>query len=129
MDQIYKSSELEPTKPTFNFATQREREEEVERLAFQLGQIIRDGDNDSRAELAEAASAIMREEAISADRGPVAPAQERRSRSRALNPLAAGIGLVLLGAGMALLVPLVGIAIAVVGAVAVLWGLAISWSR
>jgi hypothetical protein len=49
-----------------------------------------------------------------------------RTRS---NPLAAGILLAALGLGLALIVPFVGLTLAAIGVILVLWGGVISWSR
>src|SRR5262245_16787885 len=48
------------------FADAREREEEIERAAAYIGRLIREADSESRFELTEAATAILREEALSA---------------------------------------------------------------
>jgi hypothetical protein len=46
-----------------------------------------------------------------------------------LNPLAGGIALMLIGAAVALLLPLVGLALAACGALTTLWGIVISARR
>jgi hypothetical protein len=107
-------------------ASPRQREEEIERLAAQTGRLIREAEPASRAELAEAASAILREEALTAQEPP--QRQESASR-RPMNPLAAGLGLLVVGAGLTLLFPLVGIALMVCGVMATIWGAIISVMR
>jgi hypothetical protein len=104
----------------------RQKEEEIERLAAQVGRLIREAEPASRAELADAATAVMREEALTTE--APAPVKEL-PRRRPLNPLAAGIGVLLVGAGFTLLFPLLGIAIMVLGAIAVVWGIIISAVR
>lgn len=119
----------EPARGNTDLKSEREREEEIERWAAQTGRLIREADRDSRAELADAAAAILREEALSgAPLSAGAPAPQP-GHQQPLNPLSAGIGLLLLGAALALLLPFLGLAISVIGALAVLWGLVITWSR
>jgi hypothetical protein len=103
------------------------REAEIERLAAETGRLIREAEPDSRAELAEAASAILREEALSAQAPP--PNQYEPVSRRPVNPLAAGIGILMVGAGLTLLFPLIGIAMMVCGAFAIIWGAIISVMR
>lgn len=103
-----------------------EREEEIERLAAQTGRLIREAEPASRAELAEAASAILREEALT---GEVPQPPPRPVSQRPVNPLAAGIGILIVGAGLTLLFPLVGVAVMACGAIAIVWGAIISAVR
>jgi hypothetical protein len=111
------------------FANAREREEEIERAAAYTGRLIRDADSESRFELTEAATAIMREEALSGatnDSSVHPPQGGPATARRPLNPLSAGIGLVVIGGGIFFLVPFLGIGIVAIGLIAVLWGLIIS---
>jgi len=111
-----------------DFTSAREREEAIERSAAYTGRLIRGAESESRAELAEAASAILREEALggvaSVDR-PLAT----DARTRPVNPLGAGIGIIVLGAAISLLLPFVGISMMALGVAALLWGLVISIRR
>ncbi len=104
----------------------QQREEEIERLAAQTGRLIREADAASRVELADAASAILREEALAGGE-PAAPPQP--ASRRVVNPLAAGIGIMIVGAGLTVLFPLVGVATMICGAIAIVWGLLISVMR
>ena len=107
-------------------ARNRNREEEIERLATQTGRLIREAEPGARTELVEAASAILREEALTAQ----SPETSSQIQSRKpVNPLAAGLGIVVVGAGMALLFPLIGIALMACGVLAVVWGAIISARR
>jgi hypothetical protein len=111
------------------FANSREREEEIERAAAYTGRLIREADNESRFELTEAATAILREEALSGtsnDTSVHQPQSGPAAARRPLNPLSAGIGLVVIGAAIFFLVPFLGIGILTIGLIAVLWGLIIS---
>jgi hypothetical protein len=103
-----------------------EREEEIERLAAQTGRLIREAEPASRTELTEAASAILREEALT---GEVPQPSPEPVSHRPVNPLAAGIGILIVGAGLTLLFPLVGVAVMACGAIAIVWGAIISAVR
>lgn len=96
---------------------QQKREEEIERLAREAGRLIREADPETREELRDAAAAIMREEAHEAEETKTEP--EAR---RAMNPLAAGLGLLVIGAGLAFIVPPVGLSLLAIGAFAIVWG-------
>jgi Flp pilus assembly protein TadB len=96
---------------------QEKREEEIERLAREAGRLIREADPETREELREAATAILREEAREAEE--TKPEPEAR---RAMNPLAAGLGLFVIGLGLAFIVPFVGLSMLVIGIFAIVWG-------
>ena len=104
-------------------ASDQEREQEIERLAREAGRLIREASPQTQEELRESAIAIMREEAheIRETTPPEPP--------RAMNPLAAGLGLAMLGAALAFIIPPVGLGLVVVGVLAIIWGVIISWAR
>jgi hypothetical protein len=102
---------------------QQVREEEIERLAREAGRLIGEADPETREDLREAAFAIMREEAHE-----VREITEPETR-QAMNPLAAGLGLVVIGAGLTFIMPPVGLGLLVIGTVAIVWGAVISAIR
>jgi hypothetical protein len=102
---------------------QAKREEEIERLAREVGQLIQSAEPETQEELREAASALMREEA-NAIREP-----GQLTRRRPMNPLAAGVGLLVVGAVLVFLIPPVGVTLAFCGLVGILWGAIITWAK
>ena len=129
MDQRPTNNEAPSATPRTPVVSQAERETEIQRLAGEIGRLIRESDPETREELAHTADILMREEAlrpnfVTAGNKPIANPQERP-----LNPLAAGIALMLIGGAIALLLPFVGLALAACGALSALWGIAISARR
>jgi len=103
---------------------QQRREEEIEKLARETGRLIREADPKTQEELRDAASAILREEA----RGT----EETRSGPqpiRPMSPVAAGLGLLLIGGGLTFVVPAVGLVLVACGGLGVLWGVIAVWTR
>ena len=106
-----------------------QREAEIERLAGEIGRLIQASDPEIREELAASANSLIREQGL---RPGLAPADEEvvaDGRRRPLNPLAAGIGLMVVGAAVTLLLPFVGLTLAAFGVLATLWGIMISAMR
>jgi hypothetical protein len=103
-------------------AEQQKREEEIERLAREIGRLIREADPETQEELKEAASAVMREEA----QAPGSQKAPQSERQRTMNPMAAGLGLLVIGAGLAFLMPAVGVVLIVLGFAALVWGAVIT---
>jgi hypothetical protein len=99
---------------------QQRREEEIERLAQETGRLIREANPETQEELREAATAIIREEAHE-----VHETTQPETR-RAMNPLAAGLGLMVIGAGLAFIIPPVGLGLLAIGVLAIIWGGVIS---
>jgi len=81
---------------------QQKREQEIERLAREIGSLIREAHQTQNQEA------------------------EHPERRRAMNPMAAGIGLVVIGAGLAFIMPPVGLVLIVVGLFAIIWGVVIT---
>jgi hypothetical protein len=99
---------------------QHKREEEIERLARETGRLIRGADPETQEELREAAAAMMREEAHQTQE------TTHPERRQAMNPMAGGIGLLVIGAGLAFIMPPMGVVLIVLGFVALVWGALIS---
>lgn len=102
-------------------------EQRVEKLVSEISGVIRSAEPEKRAGLKELAETLLHEEISTiVEESPAGPGQSAPSR---VNPLAAGLLLVLLGLGFLLLFPFVGMTVAFIGAVLVVWGGAISWFR
>ena len=112
------------TSDTPNLAPQA-REQEIERLAQELGRLIQVADPERRHDLKELAIALMREEFIHktelvADAG-AAPAP--------FNPLGTGVLLFFLGAALFFIFGGVGLLLMLGGVTFVVWGVLISWLK
>lgn len=118
--------EILPTKVEAQLISQSLREAEIERLAGEIGRLIQDSDPESREELAQSANSLLREQGLRQNTASVNDEVVADARRRPLNPLAAGIGLIMVGAAITLLVPFVGLTLAACGVLAVLWGVMIS---
>lgn len=108
--------------------SERERERKIESLAGEIGHLIHSANPEAREDLAQAATAILREDGLRAGIEPLGK-DPTGVQHQPFNPLAAGIGLIVVGAALALLIPFIGIALGGFGAVAVIWGLILSWKR
>ncbi|HSQ11567.1 MAG TPA: hypothetical protein VLM90_01045 [Candidatus Deferrimicrobium sp.] len=115
-----------PTKVEAQLISQSLREAEIERLAGEIGRLIQDSDPESREELAQSANSLLREQGLRLNPASVNDQVVADARRRPLNPLAAGIGLIMVGAAITLLLPFVGLTLAACGVLAVLWGVLIS---
>lgn len=101
------------------------REQEIERLAQEIGRLIQGAEPDKRDDLKELAYTLIREEIFEQD---VKPARERTTAGP-FNPLATGILIVVLGAGFFFIFPVVGIALVFFGFIFVVTGAMISWFK
>jgi|ERR1044071_1196400 hypothetical protein len=116
---------MEPNEAT---AAEIRSEEQVERLVAEISRIIRAAEPEKRAGLKELAETLLHEEvAIIADAAP--EAQRAPQRPRRMNPLAPGILLIILGLGFMLIIPLIGVTLAAIGFILVVWGGVISGFR
>lgn len=104
-------------------------EEQVEKLVGDIGRAIRNAEPGRRAGLKELAETLLHEEIGSIPEQSQAETAEMSAVRKRANPLAAGILLGLFGLGLALIVPFIGLTLAAIGVILVLWGGVISWSR
>src|SRR5215467_1325565 len=105
---------------------QQDSEQEIERLVRELGQIVRSADPEKQDDLKGFASILVDQEFVLAGGSTrIAERQERRS----MNPLAVGLGLLVLGAGLFIFVPAVALVLGILGFIGVVWGLGRSTNR
>ena len=107
-------------------AAPQAREQEIERLAQELGRLIQGVEPERREDLKELAFALIREELIhDAERdqsgGESAPAP--------FNPLGTGVLIFVLGAGLSFVFGPVGLVLMLGGLIFVVWGTLISWCK
>ncbi|MGZ8443449.1 MAG: hypothetical protein ACXWXZ_08620 [Candidatus Binatia bacterium] len=129
MEPSTSPDEILPTKVEAPLISQSLREAEIERLAGEIGRLIQDSDPESREELAQSANSLLREQGLRLNPASVNDQVVADARRRPLNPLAAGIGLIMVGATITLLLPFVGLTLAACGVIAALWGVIISTLR
>ena len=105
--------------------TQETPEIEVERLVQELGQVVQSADPEA-GQLKELASALLDQELI-----PMGTSERatRRAVRRPMNPLAAGLGLCVLGVGLFFFIPPVGIILEIIGLAGIVWGAATSLTK
>ncbi|HEX2932487.1 MAG TPA: hypothetical protein VHV54_22355 [Candidatus Binatia bacterium] len=102
------------------------REQEIEKLAQELGRLIQGADPERREDLKELAFALIREEFIYKGDEQVAKAG---SAPAPFNPLGTGILVFVLGAGLSIVFGPVGLVLMVGGVIFVVWGALISWFK
>lgn len=129
MEQLIPQDEDLTTTVEARSISQAQREAEIERLAGAIGRLIQASDPESREELAEIANSLIREQGLRPSLTSLEKEVVADARRRPLNPLAAGIGLLMIGAAVTLLLPFVGLTLAAFGVVAALWGITISAMR
>jgi hypothetical protein len=101
------------------------REQEIERLAQELGRLIQGADPERRHDLKELAIALMREEFIHKDE----PAPGAGTTPAPFNPLGTGVLLFLLGGALSFIFGPVGLLLMLCGVAFVIWGGLISWLK
>jgi len=111
------------TSDTPNLAPEA-REQEIERLAQELGRLIQGADPERRDDLKELAIALMREEFIH----KVEPAPDAATPAP-FNPLGTGVLLFFLGGGLSFVFGPVGLLLMLGGVTFVVWGALISWLK
>jgi hypothetical protein len=108
-----------------NVASQA-REQEIERLAQELGRLIQGADPQRRDDLKEAAFALIREELIHKDESDET---KDGSTPAPFNPLGTGVLLFFLGGGLSFVFGPVGLVLMFLGMIFVIWGALISWIK
>jgi hypothetical protein len=102
------------------------REQEIERLAQELGRLIQGADPERREDLKELAFALIREELIHKAEGKESGVG---STPAPFNPLGTGVLIFFLGAGLSFVFGPVGLLLMLAGLVFVVWGALISWLK
>jgi hypothetical protein len=103
------------------------REQEIERLAQELGRLIQGADPERREDLKELAFALIREEFIHKPGDESGAAAG--SAPRPFNPLGTGVLIFVLGAGLSFVFGPVGLMLMAGGIIFVVWGALISWIK
>jgi hypothetical protein len=102
------------------------REQEIERLAQELGRLIQGADPGQREDLKELAFALIREEFVYRGEGD---ASEKLPAPAPFNPLGTGILIFCLGAGLSFIFGPVGLVLMLGGMIFIVWGALISWIK
>ena len=102
------------------------REQEIERLAQEIGHLIQGANPERREDLKELAFALIREELIHKAEGEVSGGG---SAPAPFNPLGTGILIFVLGAGLSFIFGPVGLVLMLGGLIFVVWGVFISWFK
>lgn len=103
------------------------REQEIERLAQELGRLIQGADPERREDLKELAFALIREEFIHKPGDESGAAAG--SAPAPFNPLGTGVLIFVLGAGLSFVFGPVGLALMLGGVLFIVWGALISWIK
>ena len=101
-------------------------DEEIERLAQQIGRLIQGAEPRKREDLKELAYTLIREEMIQGNEAaqtgePVPPGP--------FNPLGAGVLLLVLGGGLSFIFGPVGLVLMLGGLIFIVWGALLSWVK
>ena len=102
------------------------REQEIERLAQEIGRLIQGADPERREDLKESAFALIREELIHKAEGEESAGG---STPAPFNPLGTGVLILILGAGLSFVFGPVGLVLMLGGLIFVVWGAVISWIK
>ncbi|MGH7845464.1 MAG: hypothetical protein ACREQW_09880 [Candidatus Binatia bacterium] len=106
---------------------EQELEQRIERLASEIGQVVRSADPEKQDQLKDLATTLVSQEVA-----PIGGGSEQaagRAVARSMNPLAAGLGLLLLAIGFFFLLPPVGVMLGIAGLIGIVWGSVISWTK
>ena len=107
-------------------AAPQAREQEIERLAQELGRLIQGADPERRDDLKEMVFVLIREELIH-DAGNDETA--KGSAPAPFNPLGTGVLIFILGAGLSFIFGPVGLVLMLGGLIFVVWGALLSWFK
>ena len=102
------------------------REQEIEKLAQELGRLIQGADPERREDLKELAFTLIREELIHKIEGEN---ETGGSTLAPFNPLGTGVLIFFLGAGLSFVFGPVGLVLMMGGVIFVVWGALISWFK
>ena len=102
------------------------REQEIERLAQEIGHLIQGANPERREDLKELAFALIREELIHSAEGEEIGGG---STPAPFNPLGTGILIFVLGVGLSFIFGPVGLVLMLGGLIFVVWGAFISWFK
>ena len=102
------------------------REQEIEKVAQELGRLIQGAHPEQRNDLKELAFALIREEFIH-------KAEDQESQPGSppapFNPLGTGVLIFCVGAGLSFIFGPVGLVLMLAGVIFVTWGALISWIK
>jgi len=101
-------------------------DQEIERLAQEIGRLIQSAEAERREDLKELAYTLIREEIFERDGKAEAGA---RTTPGPFNPLASGILILILGAGLSFIFGPVGLALMLGGLIFIIWGAVITWVK
>ena len=101
-------------------------EQEIERLAQEIGRLIQSAEPQQREDLKELAYTLIREEMFQRGEG-----EEKGERAipGPFNPLGTGILILVLGAGLSFVFGPVGLTLMLGGVIFIVWGALISWLK
>jgi hypothetical protein len=102
------------------------REQEIERLAQEIGRLIQAAEPERQEDLKELAFALIREELIHKAEGEE---NTGGSTPAPFNPLGTGVLIFCLGAGLSFIFGPVGLVLMLGGLLFVVWGALISWFK
>jgi hypothetical protein len=102
------------------------REQEIERLAQELGRLIQGADPERREDLKELAFALIREEFVYQGEGD---SQKKGAAPAPFNPLGTGVLIFCLGAGLSFVFGPIGLVLMLGGLIFIVWGALISWIK
>ncbi len=105
---------------------QQTPEEEIEKLAEDIGRLIRAVEPQGREELKELAYTLIREEM---NEGVAVEGVTEGSPAGPFNPLGVGVLILVLGVGLSFIFGPVGLALMLGGLIFILWGVIISWVK